>query len=312
MRRIAVIDIGTNSIKCLVAIESRQGAIASVYENTLPVRIGKGLEENASKLGAEQILAGAEAAIQLYGECHRHGEVQEVLIVGTSSLRDAGNASEFAHLIYNQTGAPLRILTGDDEARLIGRGVLQDPLVTGQFDELTVADLGGGSLELIALAGADVQARVSLPLGAVRLGERCIHDPHQKLDDGEAAQIDQCVRECIRKSGFPLRAPLIGTGGMVTVWRSIEAHQQGVTLPELSPILTRSSLQDWIGKIRKMDWSERLSIPGLPASRADIILPGMLILEAVLDLANAKEVTHSRFNLRVGLAAEWFAEHPEG
>lgn len=310
MRRIAVIDIGSNSIKCLVAIEGRQGGIASVHENTLPVRISKGLAENASKMGSAQIMAGAEAVTQLYSECHRHGTLQEVLIVGTSALREADNASEFAHLVYNQTGSRLRILTGDEEARLIGRGVIEDPLVTGQFEYFTVADLGGGSLELITLNGIEVEARISLPLGAVRLSEKFIAEPTQCISGSEATAIDTHVRSEIEQSGFRLRGPLIGTGGLVTVWRSMEAHYHGVTLPEVSPKLPRTSLRSWIEKIRVMDWAQRMTVPGLPASRADIILPGMLILDAVLDLAGADNFTHSRFNLRFGVAAEWFGEHP--
>ena len=307
MRRIAVIDIGSNSIKCLVAAD--RGHVVSLYENTLPVRIGRGLADKNPRLGSPEMLAGAEAVIQLYGECQRHGPIEETIVVATSAVRDAANGSDFARLIYTQAGIQPVILSGNDEARLIGRGVVEDPQITAQFKNFVVADLGGGSLELIALQGENVRSHLSLPLGAVRLTERFICDPRNRLPDKEAAQLDAHVRGTLIESGFPLQGPLIGTGGLVTVWRSMEAHAHGVTLPELSPTLRRSSLQSWIERMRLMTWNERLTVPGLPASRADIIIPGMLIVDAILDLAQADSLTHSRFNLRFGVAADWFARN---
>lgn len=310
MRRLAVIDIGSNSIKCLIALERKGGGLASVYENTLPVRISTGIGAKNPRLSNAAISAGAEAATQLVGECNNYGTLAETIIVATSAVREAANGSDFTNAVYDQTGIQVKILPGPDEARLIGRGVVEDPLVIGRYEDFVVADLGGGSLELIEISGLQAVNHASLPLGAVRLTEQFIPNPKQSLTDDQQAAIEGHVREAIAASGFTLRAPIIGTGGIVTVWRSMEAQAQGVTLPELSPVLNRPSLHGWLYRLQQMSWSERLSVPGLPASRADIALPGLLILDQVLQAAQATELTHSRFNLRFGVAAEWFAQHP--
>ncbi len=310
MRRIAVIDIGSNSIKCLVAAEQRRGGVVSLYENTLPVRISKGISGEQPKLTTEAIMSGSEAVFQLYTECQRHGPIDDTLMVATSAVRDASNGVDFTRLIYEQTGTLPRILSGDDEARLIGQGVIEDPVVNAQYQDFVVADLGGGSLELIAFRNEKLDTHRSIPLGAVRLTEKFFSDPKAKPDEAQIASLSTYVREKITASGFTPQGPIIGTGGMVTVWRSMDAHAANVTLPELSPTLKRASLQSWIQKIARMSWTERLSVPGLPTSRADIVLPGMLIIDTVLDLAGVEELLHSRFNLRFGVAAEWFAQNP--
>jgi exopolyphosphatase/guanosine-5'-triphosphate,3'-diphosphate pyrophosphatase len=309
MRRIAVIDIGSNSIKCLVALERKGGGLASVYENTLPVRISAGISAESPRLGITAMSAGAEAVAQLVSECGRVAGIEEIIIVATSAVRDAANAEDFIQGVYTQTGLTIRVLSGDEEAELIGRGVIEDPIVVGQYDHFTVADLGGGSLELIAVDAGKAIAQASLPLGAVRLTEKYLPNPKQAIDPDTNTALEDHIRGALEECGFPLGAPIIGTGGMVTVWRSMEAQAQGVTLPELSPVLSQSSLHGWIYRLQQMSWSERLNVPGLPASRADIVVPGMIVIDQILQLAGAKELTHSRFNLRYGVAAEWFQTH---
>lgn len=304
MKRVAVIDVGSNSIKCLVARRNPSGGIASLYENTLAVRISAGISAENPVLSNAALDAGSEAIGQLLNECERKAPLAETVIVATSAVRDASNGKEFSRLIYDRTGVPLTILSGTDEARLIGRGILEDPMLHDIAPSFCVADIGGGSLELIQVVDGKVGLFTSLQLGAVRLTERFIEDPKAHIQPDEVQALERYVGDALQASAFPLSAPIIGTGGTITVWRSMLAQSRGVTVQEISPELPREDLKSWLNKFAHMSWEERCAIPGLPTQRADVTPAGFSIVDAVMASADADVVHHSRYNLRFGVAAE--------
>ncbi len=304
MKRIAVIDVGSNSIKCLVARRHPTGGLVTLYENTLAVRISAGIGAAQPTLEHSALDAGSEAVAQLVSECERKGPIEDTRIVATSAVRDASNGNDFLRLVYDRTGIEATILSGEDEARLIGRGVIEDPALQEVGSPYSVADLGGGSLEIIRVSGGAIEQSLSLPLGTVRLTERFIRDPRAPLDVETRKAMTAHIEEVIRASGCHLSPIIVGTGGVVTVWRSMVAQQRGLALPEISPDLPRDSLREWIDRFAQMGWEERRAIPGLPISRTDIIPAGFVIIDAVLGLAGSDQATHSRFNLRYGVAAE--------
>ena len=304
MKRVAVIDVGSNSIKCLVGRRHPGGGLSSVYENTLAVRISEGISAQKPILSNAAIDAGSEAVAQLLSECERKGPLTEIIIVATSAVRDAGNGVDFGRLVYDRTGVELTILAGTDEARLIGRGILEDPALIDTAPSFCVADIGGGSLELIQVVNGEVGLFTSLQLGAVRLTEQFIKDPKAPMNPEETDALERYVGNMLQASAFPLSSPLIGTGGTVTVWRSMLAQTRGVTVQEISPDLPRSDLHQWIEQFAHLSWQERCAIPGLPTLRADIVPAGFAIIEALLDSAGTDHITHSRYNLRFGVAAE--------
>ncbi len=306
MKRVAIIDVGSNSIKCLVARRNPNGSLVALYENTLPVRISHGIDAAEPLLSTAALDEGSDAVGQLVAECDQRGPLAEIHVYATSAVRDAHNREEFAKLVYDRTDCTLQVLTGTEEARLIGRGILEDPALV-ELDSFCVADLGGGSLELIQVQGGEVGFSTSLQLGTVRLTERFVSDPRQPLQAGEMRALSRFVGEAVQASAFPLAAPLVGTGGIVTVWRSMRAHQAGLTLPEVSPELPRDNLESWLEQLQTLDWAARCALPGLPLPRADIVPVGFAILEAILGVAGAKSVHHSRYNLRYGAAAEALA-----
>lgn len=304
MKRVAIIDVGSNSIKCLVARRHPGGGIASVYENTLAVRISQGISAENPILSNAALDAGSEAIGQLLTECERKGPLTEVVIVATSAVRDASNGLDFKRLVYDRTGVQLTILPGTDEARLIGRGIIEDPNLHDITPTFCVADVGGGSLELIQVIDGKVGLFTSLQLGAVRLTERFFKDPKAPTMPDETGELERFVGNALQASAFPLTGPLVGTGGTVTVWRSMLAHARGVTTQEIAPDLPRSDLQQWLKQFSHLSWDERKAIPGLPALRADIAPAGFAIVDAVLASAGVDHITHSRYNLRFGVAAE--------
>jgi exopolyphosphatase / guanosine-5'-triphosphate,3'-diphosphate pyrophosphatase len=304
MKRVAVIDVGSNSIKCLVARRHPGGGVFSIYENTLAVRISAGINADRPVLSHAALDAGTEAIGQLLAECERKGPLAETVIVATSAVRDALNGEDFARLVYDRSGIPLTILSGEDEARLIGRGILEDPALHDLAPSFCVADVGGGSLELIQVINGEVGLSTSLQLGAVRLTERFITDPKGPILATESLALERYVGEALQATAFPLGAPVVGTGGTITVWRSMLAQARGVTVQEISPDLPRADLRQWLERFRHLSWEERCAIPGLPKPRADVTPAGFSIVEAILASAGADTLHHSRYNLRYGVSAE--------
>ena len=171
---LAVVDIGSNSIKLLVAAPGPPGGpeLRVLFQETLETRISGGLGQDNSSLGEAGLAAGVQAVARLlemagpYAPTHRR-------FVATSAVRDAQNRADFAARILAATGAPLEILSGDDEALLIARGIRTDPALGGA-QEFCLLDLGGGSLECIRYAAGKIEQAVSLQLGAVRLTEKFV------------------------------------------------------------------------------------------------------------------------------------------
>ena len=176
----AVIDVGSNTIKLLVARGAPAG-IGRIHARTLEARLGAGLGRERPRLAPDSLARGIDAVRTLAAEARLHG-ADVTAVVATSAVRDAENGREFAAAVTGATGLPLRILSGTDEARLIGRGLRCDPALTAA-DDLALFDLGGGSLEALEFRGAAVRCALSLPLGCVRLTERFVANPALPLPE---------------------------------------------------------------------------------------------------------------------------------
>jgi exopolyphosphatase/guanosine-5'-triphosphate,3'-diphosphate pyrophosphatase len=172
---VAVIDIGSNSIKSLVA--KRGNPIEVIHQGLHETRISSGISQTRPALTEAAMQAGTESVARLYQDT-RQWPCQATAIVATSAVRDAANRANFAERIRQATGHPLTILSGEHEAQLIGRGLSADPALHG-FDAFSHLDLGGGSLECINYRDGELTQAISLQLGAVRLTEQLIDAPHQ-------------------------------------------------------------------------------------------------------------------------------------
>lgn len=296
---VAVIDIGSNSIKSLVARRSPSGEIATVRADALDARISAGLGRAAPRLSDEGMARGLAAVTQLLALAAPEAPVRTVL-VATSAVRDAANGAEFAARIRAATGHGVRILSGEEEANLIGRGLAADPGLTGLRD-FYLFDLGGGSLECLAFRSRAVVQALSLPLGCVRLTERF-------AGSGDApAAVRQHTREALVASGFAFSlsagATTIGTGGTVATLRAILAARHGRAFDEADPVLTTTVIEDVLGWLVRRTANEPEGIPGLPAARADVFPAALATLLGVADAGGLTSFHHSGYNLRYGLAA---------
>lgn len=306
MSSVAVIDIGSNSIKVLVAARTPEGGIRPALIRTLDARISAGISQAKPRLSEEGMARGVAAIRELLAASEAFAP-DKILLVATSAVRDAENGPDFRARVQAATGHTIRILTGDEEANLIGRGLTCDPALRG-LRNFYVFDLGGGSLECLAFRERRIEQAISLPLGCVRLTEKFVADPTQPLTAAARAAVAAHTREVLIQSGFafslPPGAAAVGTGGTVTTARAILGAPRGQPVEATSPTITveqAAHLLDWLGNLPLL---ARQQVPGLPPARADVFPVAVATLLAIAELGRFSQYENSLFNLRYGLAAE--------
>jgi len=309
MTRVAVLDIGSNSIKSLVASRDATGRLETISTKTLDARISAGIS-SAHPLLSEDGMARGLAAIQELLAAIAPAGPTVTLLVATSAVRDAGNGADFRTRVRAATGHEIRILTGEEEADLIGRGLTCDPALAG-LQDFFVFDLGGGSLECLRFQGRRITQALSLPLGCVRLTERFLPDPAAPLVPAESTRLALHVRDELKSSGFrfPLTAPeAVFTGGTMSTIRTLKAALHGVTLADTPAIVTTEAIGHLLDELAPLTLEQRKAVPGMPPARADVFPAALITMLALADYGHIDRFHHSMYNLRWGLADQALAK----
>lgn len=306
--RVAVIDIGSNSIKMLVAQRGADGKPIEVLSRAIEARISRGISAERPRLEEKAIESVIRVVASLAAEARALG-VENPTAVATSAVRDASNGPDFREQLKAKTGIELRILSGLDEAALIGRGLSTDPALAAVSD-FDIFDLGGGSLECLALRGRTVESAVSLPLGCVRLTERFVADPARPLSDASAKAICAHVRAALLASGFPFPVPgrvrVVGTGGTLATVRAM-AGEGGAPLAPESATLPVALLERILGRVGPLALEDRKKIEGLSPARADVFPAALVTVLTLAEVGRFDRFQYSLRNLRWGLAAQALA-----
>lgn len=307
-RTVAVIDVGSNTIKLLVARRTPGGS-ERVHARTLEARIGAGLGRGHPRLSPESVARGTDAVRTLVAEARAHG-AETTVVVATSAVRDAENGTAFAAAVTAVTGLPLRILSGTEEAGLIGRGLRCDPALAAAPD-LALFDLGGGSLEVLEFRGAEVRRALSLPLGCVRLTERFVADPALPLPATARAALADHAATLAAAAGLERDAfrglPVAATGGTVSTARALLAGAAGTSVEDSSPEIAVDALRSLLGRVGALPLAERVALPGLSAARADVFPAALATLLAIAERTGCGTLRHSWYSLRHGVVAELLA-----
>ncbi|MBK8859176.1 MAG: phosphatase [Opitutaceae bacterium] len=306
---VAVIDIGSNTIKVLVARTAADGSMQTELFQSLDARISTGISRARPELSREGMDRGLAAIRQLLAAAEPLQPVR-TLLVATSAVRDAANGAGFRVEVKAATGHDIRILTGSEEANYIGAGLTCDPDLH-DLQDFYVFDLGGGSLECLAFRQRRVQQAASLRLGCVRLTEKLFADSSQALPANAAASIAEACRVDFDSAGFrfdlPASAVAVGTGGTLTVARAIAALKSGATAGMGSSLLPVAELAAQFDRLKVMPLTERQRFPGLPPARADVYPTALATYLAIAQLGHFESYRHSLYNLRYGLAREMLA-----
>ena len=301
---VAVIDIGSNSIKVLVATRGADGSIVPLTFRTIDARIGTGISHALPRLSDEGMKRGVEAIAALLQDAAEYSPAR-VVLVATSAVRDAQNGSLFRDQVRAATGHDIRILSGSEEANLIGRGLTCDPALR-ELRHFYVFDLGGGSLECLAFRDREIVQEKSLQLGCVRLTERFVADVSAPFPSQANLEVAAHTRAVLAQSGFtfclPENAVAIGTGGTITTVRAILGARAGKTFEQTNAIVTTAELRELLAWLGALPLADRKCVPGLPPSRADVFPTALATFLAVAEAGRFTAFQNSLFNLRFGLA----------
>ena len=306
---VAIVDIGSNSIKVLVAARNDAGRLTTLKSRTLDARISAGISHEAPVLSEEGMTRGLAAIQELLADAAALSPVRAQL-VATSAVRDARNGREFADRVRRATGFDIRILTGTEEANAIGRGLTCDPALAS-LQNFYVLDLGGGSLECLSFAGRKIQEAISLQLGCVRLTEKFVADPSALFSPEARKRIMAHTRLAVAETGFRFDLPYpaaVATGGTASTVRAIHGARTGQRIEETPTLITVQHLRELLDQLAPLNLEQRKLVPGMPAARADIFPTALATLLAVAETGALTAFHHSFYNLRYGLAADLLSE----
>ncbi len=296
--KIAVIDIGTNTILLLLADISDEGQVRPLlHEQRIP-RLGRGVDATR-RLRKESIDSGIRVLKEYLNLLLPYHPVS-TLLCGTSVLRDASNRADFTGLVQKELGLVVEILTGEEEALLTYRGALSG--LSG-VRRAIVLDIGGGSTEISAGDASHVLRNWSLDVGSVRLTERFfMHDPPTTNEVEEATL---WVRGELRRiTGMEgLGNTLIGVAGTATTLALLDQGLEGFALEAVSNYrLSREAVEGLFTRLKGLSHEELFSLTPAMRGRADIIVGGTLVLKEVMDATESRELIVSERGVRYGIA----------
>jgi exopolyphosphatase/guanosine-5'-triphosphate,3'-diphosphate pyrophosphatase len=305
-RRLAVLDLGSSSFHLLVADAEPGGTIHRVGRERVMLRLGAMITE-----GGKITRTAREAAIATVTQMKadaRDAGAERLIPVATAALREASNAREVVQLLSEALDERVRVLSGEEEARLIFRAVVQR---LGLGDERTLGiDLGGGSLELALGAGGGVAWERSLPIGSVRLHHELGKD--DPLSGGQQQAIAERVASALGRISERVAryAPeyVVAIGGTVrALYRLANGLDEDTHRIPLDARLRRSELDAIVGRVAGSSHAQRRRMRGMSARRADLLPTGALIVQQLLRTLGLREVRVCDWGLREGVILDAIA-----
>lgn len=300
----AIIDIGTNSTRLLLAERDEKEGWKVLHKELRSTRLGEGMTDKAFiGVGPQERTLKAVEEFRKIAEEAGCGDIRAF---GTSIVRDASNGETFASAVREKTGIPVRILSGREEAYYSYIGAAGTPSVV-----TCVADIGGGSTEFCMGFGADIGLRYSCPLGCVRCSKQ--------FDTTSVRGLGELKKHCFQ---------LFRTTGLMEHVKNVKRWiAVGGTVTSLAAMLQEldeydsAKVQDYVihavdahrmlQKLQGMSYDERCRMKGLMPERADIIVAGLDILDSLMEYFALDEITVSDRDLSEGLLDSDVLKVPE-
>ena len=308
-RRIAAIDIGTNSFHLLVAaVDPKLRTFRIIQAEKATTRLGE-RDPETGELTAAAMQRGLETLRQFRDLAASH-RVEQIVTAATSAVREAPNGRDFLQTILDDLGMEVDLVSGPEEARLIYLGVLSG-MPFGDRPHLLL-DIGGGSTELILADGRDARALTSTRVGAVRLQRDFVRDdpmPPQRRSflqafiQGSLEPAVDKVRRRIKPGETPV---LVATSGTAMAIGSLAASEEERPPRKLHGYrVTRQRLDNVVDRLITMTPAQRRELAPINDRRAEIIVPGALILQTTMKMLGVEEFVLSERALREGLIVDW-------
>ncbi|SET22398.1 exopolyphosphatase / guanosine-5'-triphosphate,3'-diphosphate pyrophosphatase [Natronincola peptidivorans] len=287
MKKYAVIDIGTNSMRLLLA-EVEGASILHRKKEINTTRIGQSVDAGGAitQEGIEKNLS----ALQVFAEKAKAYGAEAIYAIATSAVRDAKNGKAFVKSALEKTGIKIEVITGEEEAELGFKGVLMGGIESAA--EILVIDIGGGSTEFILGSRGGLQEVISENVGAVRITER-IGEEEDKLHKA----VEEILHNTLHRLKNKEIHQLIGTGGTITTLAALHqaldpydtdrVHNYSLTIKDIEAIKDQ---------LISLTIEERRKLKGIHPKRADIIIAGVMILYVVMKALDITTITVSEYD----------------
>jgi exopolyphosphatase/guanosine-5'-triphosphate,3'-diphosphate pyrophosphatase len=298
MATLASIDMGTNTFRLLVAEIENHSFFKEICSINRITRLGEGFLQG-KRLKAAAIERAVSALSHFRNVLEEHA-VDDLIVVGTSAIREAGNQKEFLEEVERRTGFDVEVISGEQEALCTFLGV--NFIIKNQNDPMLVIDIGGGSTEFIGAEGEAPTFLMSAELGVIHLTEKYLRSDPPTPE--ELKQLRSAIAQVVRPIvyDFPPKCRFVGTAGTVT---TLAAVDQGLNEYDPQKIngypLSRAAVDRIFKEITSMTLEQRRRVPGLEKGREDLLISGTLILLTVMDLFGYDPVYVSDFGLREGI-----------
>jgi exopolyphosphatase/guanosine-5'-triphosphate,3'-diphosphate pyrophosphatase len=308
--RVAVVDIGSNSTRLLIAkVDRDSGSLQELARDSRVTRLGEGVDANESL--SDTAIGRVTAVLAEYQRKIEQHRCEANLAVLTSAVRDADNGADFAERVRREFDLDARVLSGDEEAQLTFLGAMSTRLdQDGPGRERSagavptvVIDIGGGSTEFVIGSGRTAGFHVSLHVGVVRMSERHIHTdppaPHelQKLAADVRANFEEGLpageRDAVKRA--------IAVAGTATSAASIDQELDPYDPERVNGYtLTLGTVEMLLARLADMDEGRRRKVVGLHSDRAPTIVAGMIALSEAMHAFDLQEVEVSEHDILYG------------
>ncbi len=303
--RVAAVDCGTNSIRLLVAdLDATASTLAEVDRRMTIVRLGQGVDR--TRRLAPEALARTFAACDEFAEVIGSAGAERVRFVATSASRDVENREDFVAGVRERLGVEPEVVSGDEEAALSFTGATRELAGSGLPGPVLVADIGGGSTELVVGApGHAPTAGRSVDVGCVRMTERHLHDDPPTAAQVAAARADVEAAVRLAAESVPLAEArsLVGLAGSVTTVAAMaldlpaydrdRIHHSRIPSPDVHRVAAR---------LLAMTREQRAALPFMHPGRVDVIAAGALVLAVLLETVPVDDVLVSEHDILDGIA----------
>ncbi len=304
-KNIAAIDVGSNSIKLLVARRdaAEPGHWTEILREKEMVRLGQ--ETLVSGSLSEEAMADGIDCLARYAALARAAGASAIIAVATCAVREAANGDDFVKRVRKETGLRLNVISGEEEARLITRAVRSE--LPPSCDPLLVLDIGGGSTEVVVAKGDRILLAESLDLGAVRLTD--LYVSSEPLAAKDERRLRRAIRSRLARLRKPVRKAKIktaaGTSGTILAVAAIAGELSGRSPAGTGHrALERKDVARIAGLLGKATARQKIRIPGLEADRRDIAVAGAILLEELLRAFDVETLLVSDRSLRDALVLE--------
>lgn len=306
-KRLAAIDIGTNSIRCIVVEVLSGNKFRVLDDEKATVRLGESLGEGGgiSPAAWERALENLQRMRKIVAGCG----VDIVEAVATSAVRRASNGGEFIRAVKDRTGIEVSVISGEEEAQLVALSVLHNFDMEGV--RYAMVDIGGGSVEIVTALGNHIEEVYSLDLGAVSLTEKFLRqDPVQGK---ELLRLLKHVRNSLKDAfaGEEAKAQcIVGSGGTITSIAAMIMAMRGEGYGSVHGYeVLRSDVVHLLAMLLRKDLKARKSIPGLNPDRADIIVAGVAVVDKLMRFLDANMLRVNERGIREGLILKSLRKH---